>query len=72
MDVKRSTRKETHKRIHAMDKRKKKEKPYVWVTDPSGNEYLCPADALKKPEDASAEELKSCIDAAPWKPYLND
>lgn len=50
----------------------KKQKPYVWVTDRSGKEYLCPADALKKPEEASAAELESCIDAEPWKPYLND
>jgi len=51
---------------------KKKEKPYVWVTDRSGREYLCPADALKKREEVSQEVLNSCIDAEPWKPYLND
>jgi hypothetical protein len=55
-----------------MNAKKDKPKPYVWVTDRSGKEYLCPADALKKPEDASAEELENCIDAGPWQPYLDD
>jgi hypothetical protein len=55
-----------------MDDERKKKKPYVWVTDAAGKEYLCPADALKRPEDASAEELESCIDAEPWKPYLDE
>lgn len=55
-----------------MKTRNTEPKPYVWVTDHAGNEYLCPADALKKAEDASAQELESCIDAEPWKPYLDD
>ncbi|MBI5251324.1 MAG: hypothetical protein HY912_17685 [Desulfomonile tiedjei] len=41
---------------------KDKRKPYVWVRDAAGNEFLCPADALKSPNDAPKEELKSCID----------
>ena len=47
-------------------------KPYVWVTDSTGNEYLCPADALKNREDASKEELEACIDVEPFKPYLDE
>jgi len=51
---------------------KRETKPYVWVTDATGKEYLCPADALKDPEQASREELDSCIDVEPFKPYVDD
>ncbi len=47
-------------------------KPYVWVTDVAGNEFLCPAVALKDVRDASDEELKNCIDVAALKPYAED
>lgn len=47
-------------------------KPYVWVKDPEGKEFLCPADALKDVADASDEELKSCIDVDALKPYVGD
>jgi len=51
---------------------KRETKSYVWVTDAAGKEYLCPADALKDPEQASKEELDSCIDVEPFKPYMDD
>ena len=37
---------------------------FVWVKDKSGNEYACPVDVLKKPEELSENERKDCIDDA--------
>ena len=37
---------------------------YVWVKDRAGNEFLCPADSLKDPKDATKEELANCVDDA--------
>ena len=37
---------------------------YVWVKDKVGNEFLCPAGALKDPKDATKEELENCVDDA--------
>lgn len=37
---------------------------FVWVKDKAGNEFACPVDALKKPEDMTAEEKGNCIDDA--------
>ena len=37
---------------------------HVWVKDREGNEYICPADALKDPKKASKEELDACADTA--------
>jgi hypothetical protein len=54
-----------------MSYEKRETKPYVWVADSSGREYLCPADALNDRESASKEELESCIDVEPIKPYLD-
>jgi hypothetical protein len=48
----------------AMAEPHKAAKPFVWVKDRKGNEYLCPVDALKDPKKASPEELKDCIDDA--------
>lgn len=39
-------------------------KPFVWVKDKAGNEYICPMDALKDPKKASKEELANCTDDA--------
>ena len=47
-------------------------KNYVWVKDAAGNEFLCPVDALKKPEEATKAELKDCIDVEALKPYLEE
>lgn len=55
-----------------MPDEKQENKPYVWVTDSSGREYLCPADALRNRESASKDELDSCIDVEPFKPYLEE
>ncbi|MBI4962225.1 MAG: hypothetical protein HY913_03020 [Desulfomonile tiedjei] len=54
-----------------MAEKGREKKPYVWVTDSTGKEYLCPADALKDPKHASKDELDSCIDVEPFKPYLD-
>jgi hypothetical protein len=37
---------------------------FVWVKDNSGNEYACPVDVLKKPDEMTAEERSKCIDDA--------
>lgn len=47
-------------------------KNYVWVKDAAGNEFLCPADALKRREDVTKAELKDCIDVGALKPYLEE
>jgi hypothetical protein len=49
-----------------------KSKPYVWVKDDHGEEYLCPGDAVKEPEDAKEAELESCIDVEPLRKYLDE
>jgi len=37
---------------------------FVWVKDNKGNEYACPVDVLKKPEDMTEEEKANCVDDA--------
>ena len=37
---------------------------FVWVKDRAGNEFICPANALKDPRKASRDELSNCIDDA--------
>ena len=37
---------------------------FVWVKDKSGNEYACPVEVLKKPEELTKEEREACIDDA--------
>jgi hypothetical protein len=39
-------------------------KPFVWVKDRKGNEFLCPVDSLKDPKHATEEELNNCFDDA--------
>ena len=39
-------------------------KPFVWVKDKAGNEFICPVESLKDPKKATDEELKECIDDA--------
>jgi hypothetical protein len=39
-------------------------KPFVWVKDKKGNQYICPIDALKDPKKATQKELKDCVDDA--------
>ena len=50
---------------------KDKRKPYVWVNDSQGHEFLCPADALMNPEDATEEVLEDCVDVEALKPYID-
>jgi hypothetical protein len=37
-------------------------KRFVKIKDGSGNEWLCPLDALKKAKDATQEELDDCVE----------
>ena len=37
---------------------------YVRVKDGTGNEFLCPIDALVEPKDATEEEMANCVDSA--------
>jgi hypothetical protein len=37
-------------------------KRFVKMKDSSGNEWLCPIDALKKATDATQEELDDCVE----------
>jgi hypothetical protein len=47
-----------------MAKAHKAAKPFVWVKDKAGNEYICPLEALKDPKKATKDELKNCIEDA--------
>ena len=42
----------------------KKRTQFVWVKDNTGNEYACPVDVLKKPEEMTEEEKANCVDDA--------
>ncbi|MFO7709720.1 MAG: hypothetical protein R6V84_16255 [Desulfobacterales bacterium] len=42
---------------------------YVRVKDLAGNEFVCPIEALKDPQEISAEELDHCVDDATVKRY---
>jgi hypothetical protein len=37
-------------------------KRFVKMKDSSGNEWLCPIDALKKATDATQKELDDCVE----------
>ena len=45
-----------------MDESAVRGKRFVKVKDSSGNEWLCPLDALKKAKDATPEELDDCVE----------
>jgi hypothetical protein len=38
--------------------------PLVFVKDGAGNEYLCPVNALRNPEDVTEEERTHCFENA--------
>lgn len=42
---------------------------YVRVKDAAGNEFFCPLEALKEPQEMSAEEMENCVDDATVKRY---
>ena len=43
---------------------------FVWVKDSAGNEYACPVDVLKKPDDLTEDERKNCVDdASAYQPF---
>lgn len=37
---------------------------FVWVKDKEGNEFVCPASALRRPDELTDEEKSRCVDAA--------
>lgn len=47
-------------------------KRFVKVKDSSGNEWLCPIDALKKATDATQEELDNCVELDVVTRYAGD
>ena len=49
-----------------------KDNVYVRVKDRSGNEFLCPLDALKDVKDATDEELENCVDDGTVRRYAGD
>ena len=52
------------------EEKKAKPKPYVWVRNSEGEEFLCPVDALKKIADATEEELANCIGVESLRQYV--
>ncbi|MFZ7125506.1 MAG: hypothetical protein ACOWWM_05040 [Desulfobacterales bacterium] len=38
---------------------------FVFVKDRDGNEFVCPIDSLKNPEELTEDEKAACMDAAP-------
>jgi hypothetical protein len=42
---------------------------YVRVKDAVGNDFICPLDALKRPDQVTDEELDQCVDDATVKRY---
>lgn len=52
----------------------KKEKKEIWVRvkDSAGNAFICPLDALKDSDSATAEELDSCVDNAVTERYAGN
>ena len=47
-------------------------KRFVKMKDSSGNEWLCPLDALKKATDATQEELDDCVELDVVTRYAGD
>ncbi|MEN8689073.1 MAG: hypothetical protein AB1Z20_03095 [Desulfobacterales bacterium] len=45
---------------------------YVKVKDLAGNEFVCPIDALKNPEELSDVDLDNCVDDATVKRYAGN
>ena len=42
----------------------KSRQQFVYVKDKVGNEYVCPVNVLKKPEELTEEERSGCIEDA--------
>ena len=47
-------------------------KRFFRVKDDSGNEWLCPVDALKNVQEATPEELDDCVDVETVTRYAGD
>lgn len=54
-----------------MSKAEDSKKPYVWVKDAAGREFLCSARDLKEIERATEEELAACIDVDALKEHID-
>ena len=48
----------------AEEQQKGRGKRFIKVTDREGNEFVCPINALRNPDELSEEEKARCIDAA--------
>jgi hypothetical protein len=53
----------------ATEKRRTLKERYVFVTDRAGNEFVCRAEALKKPEALTEEEKAACYEVARYGPH---
>jgi hypothetical protein len=62
----------TGKKERKMSDESVRGKPFVKVKDAAGNDWLCPLDSLMDPEDASEDELNSCVDDATVGRYAGD
>jgi len=45
-----------------MTEKDERGKRFVKIKDSSGNEWLCPVDALKSAKEATEEELNDCVE----------
>jgi hypothetical protein len=45
---------------------------YVRVKDKAGNDFLCPIDALRNPNDITDDEMAECVDDATVQRYAGD
>jgi hypothetical protein len=45
---------------------------FVRVTDRSGEEFVCPLNALRNAKDLAPEELENCVDSATVGRYAGD
>ncbi len=48
-----------------MEKTHKLKERFAWVTDQSGNQYVCAVDALMNPNELTEEEKSKCYASKP-------
>jgi hypothetical protein len=56
-----------HRQKEADMEKQESRKPtgrFVWVKDKEGNEFVCPVNALRNPDELTEEEKSRCMDAA--------
>jgi hypothetical protein len=49
----------------AQEKKHSLKDRFVWVKDREGNEFVCPIDALKNPDELTEDEKSRCYNAKP-------